>query len=225
MSPALAAALAGLRPVPMRRPWLSLVTVAVLSVLWAAGFDAFVVLGGFGPMQPRHVTHGPVGWTVGVGAVWLALFVGALALALVPPRRQVMPDARRAWRFGATSLVVIVAVALLSSLHGAGAPPPTPLELLEQPRTPHCLAGALFCALMPLVLGLRELRGARPLRAWTVGMALGVAAGALGGLHLHLACPVATGTFHFLAGHAAPALVAGALGAGASVWLARGPRG
>src|SRR5262245_39658421 len=70
--------------------------VATLSLLPAAGLCAFVVRGGFGPVQPRHVSDGPFGWTVAMGLVWLSTYVGALATALLPRPREIMPDPTRA---------------------------------------------------------------------------------------------------------------------------------
>jgi hypothetical protein len=197
-----------------------LLLLASVSLLPAAGFCTFVVSGGLSPVQPRPITHGDPPWVFGVGLIWLATYVAGMAAALLPAHGQVMPDGRRARRYTLGAMLLLVGVSVLSAWHGADLPPLP--AALEPPGPAKCIAGAMIGAIMPLVAGLVALRAVRPVRPWTVGAALGVAGGALGGLHLHLACPVVGGGLtHFLVGHAGAIFIASALGALASTWLAR----
>jgi hypothetical protein len=217
MSAQLAREIAGMAPVRTRRPWRTFAVVALVSLVPAAVICTLGVLGGFGVRQPRPITHGPYDLVILRSAVWFGVYLAALAAALVPPRGQVMPDPRRARRWAVVSALLLVGASVLSAWHGASAPP----SLFPKPTSVECVKDAMLCGLTPLFAGLFALRGARPQPPGGVGAALGVAAGALGGLHLSLECPVATGLAHFVVGHTGPAIVASVFGAVASAWLAR----
>jgi len=76
----------------------------------------------------------------------------------------------------------------------------------------HCAFTALLLAVPSILIGLAALRRLAPVGGVRVGLALGAAGGALGGLVLHLICPIANAG-HVLLGHVGGMALAAALAA------------
>ena len=185
------------------------------------GFALVLGIGVIAPLgllllRPRRADLAslPSAWLLGEAAVWLLAFGGALGAALIPARGDVMPSAGRAARIGIAAIALLALATLLG-----GAPASGPSH--------HAAAGAgamlgacLGCvgvllpiALVYLVAGVVVLRRVLPMGARRIGIALGAAGGAMGGLALQFHCPIAA-TDHVLLGHVggvALAALAGAL--------------
>ena len=148
------------------------------------------------------------------GALWLAACAAALAVALVPARGDVLPSAGRASRL---ALGIIAALALFYLLHTLDAPgvsapaPPGGWPLLRSCL--GCVGVLLPIAAIYLIAGAVALRRVLPMGAPRIGIALGAAGGAMGGLALLFHCPIASRA-HLVLGHVggvALAALAGAL--------------
>lgn len=198
--------LASLRPVRTRVPARALVIAATLPLAWAA----MVLAVGASPL--RHDLPGlPVGWLLGVAALWALGFFGSLAVAVLPPRGQVMPRTERAgwWAAATVSGAVLIAL-LLRHVGPASVWSPSPETTVVW--SSHCFATSVIIAACPLALGLFALRRAVAVGERAVGAALGAAGGALGGLALHLHCSVVD-LPHLALGHALPVAVTALAGA------------
>ena len=200
----LRAELANLKPVPTRVPtrqFLWLATVALLAPL------VLRLLVGLRP----DWAHLPTGQVV-LGIVgWLAAFLLPLALAVIPPRGQVLGNQRRA---GWTALASVAAAVMLAfaapvapgqtAMPGGGLADNLALGW-------HCAQSALLIMVPVLGLGIWTLRQVLPMGAGRVGAALGAAGAALGGLSLHLGCGYG-GAHHLLLGHAGAVALGALLG-------------
>jgi hypothetical protein len=130
---------------------------------------------------------------------WLALLVVPLALAVLPPRGQVLANHRRA---GIAAMASIAAALLLVVL----APVGSETDVLgggvgeNLPLAWHCARSALLIALPLLAVGAWLLRRLVPVGAMRIGAALGAAGAAGGGLSLHLGCGYG-GLHHLIMGH------------------------
>jgi hypothetical protein len=179
----LEAELAALRPVATRRPLRDFAKVACLSLVYGAALLGLLAL--------RRDMHGlPVWWLVGNGAAWFLGFVVMAYLAIVPRRGAVMPR----WR-----LVGIGAALVSLGFVGAGlmmepmSPESRTLGLTRLHEGHACLELGLGVAFVPIVLGALVLRGAVPVGSRWTAAGLGAAGGSLGGLVLHLHCPISDG--------------------------------
>jgi Negative regulator of sigma F len=182
MSPALEAELAQLAPVATRRPLRQLALLVGVSLIYGIGL--FVML-----LALRADLHDlPMGWLFGVGLAWLLGFVVPTALATVPARGSMMPR----WRLaGLASVVAAIAMIGLGLMLHPGAVP-----LSGWDGVVHgfgCLEAGLGVAVVPIVLGTIALRRTVPVGSRWVAAGLGAGGGSLGGLVLHLHCPVANG--------------------------------
>ena len=171
--------LATLAPVAPRRPGRQLATVAAVSLAYAGLVIAVISVRADLPGLPRS-------WLVGYIAAWLLGFGLPLGLAVVPARGSMLPRTQLA-----------AAGAAIAAVGGGG----RGLVWAELGPTGHvgglraaagCLSIGLATALVPVVLGTILLRGAAPVGARLTAAALGASAGSLGGLVLHLHCPIAT---------------------------------
>jgi hypothetical protein len=212
-SAALLAAVSGGGAVRTRRPGRALAAVALVAVAWAALFLAFV------PMR-RDLPFLPHASWVLLAFVWTAGVAAPLAAALLPRRRQVLPDGARAAAVALAATVVLVAI-------GLALPPSAPghtIVPVDAASTAHsivhCLRFGMLVALAPLVAGLVALRRLVPVAGARLLAAVGAAAGALGGLVLHVLCPLG-GPWHVGFGHGGAVAVAAALGAGLGALLGR----
>jgi hypothetical protein len=205
-SEALLAAMGRVTPVRTRRPMRRFALVAAASLaytaLWLVWFPPRKDL----PFLPRFV------WGAEL-LVWLAAFVGTMAAAIVPRRGAVLPDAPRAGRFAALAALALIALGLVAAPSAAGH-----TLFFNEPHEQvagifRCMTFGLFVALVPLTFALVASRRVLLVGSTRVMAAAGAAGGALGGLVLHVLCPVG-GALHVGFGHGGAVMVAAALGAG-----------
>ncbi len=198
--------LAELRPVSPRAPGRQL--AIALAVSLAAGAGLLGLLG-----VRRDLELLPPVWLVLYCTGWLIGFAGLGGLALLPRRGQVSP----AWRIARAGALVagglFVGAGLLLAREVPGASTTVGGESNDLWRYGHgCLRAGLVTALAPLLLGVLFLRRAVPVGAVWVGAALGAGGGALGGLMLHLHCPI-TPPLHLGLIHGGVVVIGGLLGA------------
>jgi len=179
----LAAELDRMAPVRPRRPWLDVGRIMAVSLTYGAALVAYFTvrrdLGGLSPL-----------WAIGYGLAWLTGFALLSWAALVPPRGGVMPRWRAAGIGAVLASVAFIVGGLL--FHDSG-PGSYHLGLAQVHRGYRCLELGLATAIVPVVLGALLLRGALPVGARWAAAGLGAAGGSLGGLVLHLHCPIADG--------------------------------
>ena len=181
LAPALEAELAQLTPVATRRPLHQLALLIAISLIYGAGLVVVLTV--------RHDFHElPMGWLVSTGLAWLLGFVVPITLATVPRAGSVMPR----WRLaGVASVVAAIAMIGLGLVVHPGA-----IVVSGWDGVVHgygCLAEGLETAIVPVVIGTVFLRRALPVGSRWVAAGLGAGGGSLGGLVLHLHCPVADG--------------------------------
>jgi hypothetical protein len=131
-------------------------------------------------------------------AAWMGGLLLALAAALIPPRGQVLPDARRAGLVAITVVLGLVGVVLISPQAPGHTLIPAPERQLD--RALHCLGFTVGIGAVPLVAVTIALGRLALVGAWRLGLAAGAAAGAIGGLTLALLCPYGGGV-HLGGGH------------------------
>jgi hypothetical protein len=181
--PALEAALAELAPVATRRPLRQLAILVAVSLIYAAALVAALT-------TRADLMEVPIGWLVAAGGAWLGGFLVPAYLTIVPRARAIMPR----WRVAAAVAVVVSIgfVVLGAVVHPSG-------EHSQQLNWEHfarghtCLELGLLTALVPVVLGALLLRGVLPVGARWAAAGLGAGGGCLGGLMLHLHCPITDG--------------------------------
>lgn len=182
-SPLLEGELAKLRPVAMRRPLRQLVLLVGISLIYGGGVLAMLTM-------RRDLHELPMYWLLGAGLVWLIGFVTPLYLATVPRSGDVIPR----WQLaGVTALIGAIGfIGLGLALHPA-APTSVTLGWDKLAMGYGCLRWGLATAIVPVAVGAIFLRGAVPVGSRWVAAALGAGGGSLGGLMLHLHCPVVDG--------------------------------
>lgn len=177
-------AIEGMEPAGPRRPvrdWLVLVAV---SLVYAGGL---VALSGL----RRDLGGLPLPWLVSYSAAWLIGFLAVGWWALVPERGESLLRWRRAGVAAGAIALGFIAAGLLFAEHVTGSS--TMYEASPQEVMAHaggCVQFGLFAALGPAALATFFLRGAVPVRSRWVAAAVGAAGGSLGGLVLHLYCPI-----------------------------------
>ncbi len=205
LAPELEAELAALQPVRLRRPRREWTIALVASLAWVAA-----LVGGFGLRGDLPAL--PETWLLAHGAIWLLGFATLAWLALVPRSGAVMPRARVAGMCAAGAVVLYVAVGLLfAGASPASFSPPNTLESLLHFGL-GCLTMGTFTAVLPIVVLSLLLRGRVPLSSRWAAAAVGAAGGCVGGLFLHLRCPVAT-ALHLGVAHAGVVLLSALLAA------------
>jgi hypothetical protein len=184
LSQLLEAELAQLTPVSTRRPVRQLALLVAVSLIYGAGVLAMLTL-------RRDLHELPMGWLVGVGLAWLLGFVVPVYLATVPRTGAVMPR----WKLAGASAIIgaLGFVALGLALHPTTPSRAPPLGWEHFTSGRGCLEFGLATALVPVVVGAIFLRGALPVGSRPIAAALGAGGGSLGGLMLHLHCPVTEG--------------------------------
>jgi hypothetical protein len=208
---------------------------AMKAVRTRGRFAALAAVGAAGIVGPiallivmswrRDLPALPPAWVAGAAAVWFGVFAASLVAALVPARGDVLPSAGRASRAAVAAVAVLAAFTLFGSIEAPGVSPRVPPGawplVLSSLR---CISVLLPVAVVFLVAGIVVLRKVLPMGARRIGVALGVAGGAMGGFVLHWHCPLAE-TAHVVLGHFGGVLLAA--GAGALLLpalLERGPR-
>jgi hypothetical protein len=184
LSDAMEAELARLAPVAPRRPRRQLALLAAASLVYAGALLAMLSV-------RRDVGGLPVAWLVGAGTAWLVGFVLPSYLALVPRTGAMLSRWRAAAVIAAITAVGFVVLGLLVHPSVPGVSKDYGWEHIL--RGHWCMWLGLATALVPVVLGAIFLRGAMPVRSRWIAAALGAGAGALGGLLLHMHCPIADG--------------------------------
>lgn len=180
LSAALEAELAQLAPVAPRRPMTQLAKLAVVSLVYGAGLLAiFTVRDDAGEL--------PMGWMLGAGALWLFGFALPIGWAIVPRAGSMLPR----WQLagGAAIAMAIGFVVLGLAIHPSG---PSSIQFGAEHflRGHWCLELGTATALVPVIVGAIFLRGTLPVASRWVAAGLGAGGGSLGGLVLHLHCPV-----------------------------------
>ena len=202
----LLAKIGGMQPVRTRGRFAALVAVVAAGTLLPVALLALM------PWR-RDLLALPRAWVIGAAAVWFAAFATPLVLALVPARGDVLPSAGRASRAALAVVGALAAFALLGSVEAPGVSPRLPpgawplvLSCLR------CISVLLPVAAVFLIAGIVVLRRVLPMGARRIGVALGVAGGAMGGFVLHWHCPLAQ-TAHVVLGHVGGVVLAMAAGA------------
>ncbi|HUH02651.1 MAG TPA: NrsF family protein [Kofleriaceae bacterium] len=205
LHPDLERELGSLQAVSPRRPLRQLALFSLVSLSVAGGLLAVLTL-------RRDLELLPRAWLIAYSAGWFLGFLGLGALALLPARHQVSPRWRAAGiaALGAGAAFVVVGLLLARSTTESTMAPATAGGLWDFGRA--CLSLGLVTAITPVLLGTLFLRGAAPVGARWVGWALGAAGGALGGLLLHLHCPIAD-HLHLGVIHGGVVVIAGLLSA------------
>jgi len=180
MSPALDAELRDLTPAPPRHPARQALIASAASLVYGA-----IVLAVY---TVRHeLADLPRVWLVAYLAAWLIGFAVPLWVSIVPRKGSMMPR----WRLGG-ALAALSSVGFVLAGFLVPRSAPTSLHLgLEYGHA--CLSMGLITAVVPVVLGTLILRGAAPVGSRATAAALGAAGGSLGGLVLHLHCPISDG--------------------------------
>jgi hypothetical protein len=194
--------LAAIQPVAMRRPARQLAVLVVLSALYGAGLLAFLTL-------RDDMYELPMGWLAAVGIGWLFGFLVPSYFALMPRKGSMTPR----WPIAAIAAIVtsVAFVSLGLAVHPMGEHSVD----FGMDRFAHghtCLELGLLTSLVPVVIGAIFLRGALPIGSRWIAAALGAGGGCLGGLVLHLHCPIADG-LHIGLMHGGVVIVAAALSA------------
>jgi hypothetical protein len=183
LSAALEAELGSLAPVAPRRPLRQLAIVAGISLVYGAALVA-------GLTMRRDMDELPASWLIATAFAWLLGFAVPCYLALVPRVGAVMP--RQRWAAASAIVTSIVFVALGLVVHPSG-PSSVHFGWERFTRGHVCLEIGLATALIPVVIGAVFLRGVLPVGSRWIAAALGAGGGCLGGLVLHLHCPIADG--------------------------------
>ena len=208
-SPALRASLDAMKPVRTRVPWRTL--LVVLAAACAYPVSAVAIY----PLR-KDLSALPLAWLISVALVWLAGFSIPLVLALLPRRRQVLPDVSQAARVAVLAALTLVLTGLLFTVDAPG------VTIL--PKTPwagflplwwHCVSFSLKATVPMLLVASVALRRMTVVNLSNLGTAVGAVGGALSGLTLHGLCPYG-GALHVGLAHGGGVVIGAALGA---LWL------
>jgi hypothetical protein len=205
-SPELLRAVDGMKAVRTRGRFVAAALVAL------AGLVGPVIALCRGPLR-RDLSGLPIGWLVAATALWGAAFALSLAAALVPRRGDVLPAPGRASRVATVAMASVALFALFATV----AVPGLSMQPAERGWTLfdsclHCVGTVAKVAIVFLLVGLLALRRLVPVGGSRIGMALGAAGGAMGGLLLVFICPFAD-TSHVVLGHVGGVVLAAAAGA------------
>lgn len=205
--PDLLARVAGMNPVRTRTRYGAFALVVLLGLIWP------VAALGHLPFR-RDLGALPTWWVITAAALWGASSVLSLAAALVPRRGDVLPAPGRASRVSGLAMAALLLFALLATAQAPGLSVRTedlPGSLFFRSCV-HCLSFVLEISAAFLLVGFVALRRLVPMGGSRIGMALGAAGGAMGGLVLVFICPIA-GTAHLVLGHVGGMVVAAMAGA------------
>ena len=202
LSAQLEAELGRLAPVAMRRPLRQLAILVGISLVYGAGLLAVLTV-------RRDAGELPMGWLVAAATGWLLGFIIPCHLAMVPRPGSMTPRWRLAAIAAAVTSIGFVVLGLV--IHPSG-PSSVAYGWDRFARGHTCLELGLATAFVPVVAGAIFLRGALPVGSRWTAAALGAGGGCLGGLVLHLHCPV-TDSLHVGLVHGGVVVVAAALAA------------
>jgi hypothetical protein len=205
-SPDLLGTVAGMKPVRTRTRFGAFALVALIGLIWP-----LLALGHL-PLR-RDLEALPTWWVITAAILWGLSFVLSLAAALVPRRGDVLPAPGRASRIGGAALIVLFLFALAATAQAPGSSArPEDLQMSLFQSCVHCARFVFEIAAVFLLIGLVALRRLVPMGGPRIGLALGAAGGAMGGLVLHFICPIA-GTTHVVLGHVGGMALAATAGA------------
>jgi len=205
-SPDLLRAIEGMKPVRTRTRFGAAAVVALVGLIGP------VVAVVHGPLR-RDLAALPVAWVIAAAALWGAASVLSLTAALVPRRGDVLPAPSRASLLSGAAIAVVALFALFATVDVPGVsmrPADRGWTMFESCL--HCIGTIGKVAVVFLVVGLLALRRLVPVGGSRIGMALGAAGGAMGGLLLVFLCPFAS-TAHVVGGHVVGMVLAAMVGA------------
>lgn len=212
MSSELRAELDDLDAVPTARPLRRFAIAGLISALWMGGLLALLGL-------RRDLEPLPRLWVVLYTSAWAVTFLALSFGAQVPRRGHVMPRSPLLGRLGLAAGAGFVGAGLIASRQVPG------LSTVYEPSLAnvasyagYCISIGLLAAALPIAVAAVLLRNVAPTGAGWLGLAVGASGGALGGLLLHLHCPIAERT-HLGLVHGGVVLIAATVGA-AVMWRA-----
>ena len=197
---------AGMHPVRTRTRFGAFALVALGGLLSAA-----IALGHLPLRQDLYAL--PTWWVITAAALWGVSFALSLAAALVPRRGDVLPAPGRASRISGIAMAALLVFAVVATAQAPGASArPEDLHWSLFRSCVHCIGIVFEISAVFLLVGLLALRRLVPMGGARIGMALGAAGGAMGGLVLTFICPIA-GTAHVVLAHVGGMVLAAAAGA------------
>jgi hypothetical protein len=197
---------AGMKAVRTRTRFGAFALVALIGLVWPA-----IALGHL-PFR-RDLAALPVWWVITAATLWGLSFGLSLTAALVPRRGDVLPAPGRASRISGAAMAALLVFALVATAQAPGVSlRPEDLHWTLLRSCVHCVSFVFEISAAFLVIGLLVLRRLVPVGGSRIGMALGAAGGAMGGLVLHFICPIA-GTAHVVLAHVGGMVLAAAVGA------------
>jgi hypothetical protein len=205
-SPDILKAVGAAKPVRTRSRFGAFLIVLAIGAAWPAlTLIRFPFRKDLGALPPAWVAIG--------AALWAVTLVVSLAAALVPARGDVLPSAGRASRASAITMGLVLLFTAAWTAYAPGVsvrPEDVGMTLIQSCY--GCGKYVLQVAAIFMVLGLLFLRRVLPIGGRRIGLAVGAAGGALGGLALHFLCPIAT-TGHILLSHVGGMVLASMAGA------------
>jgi hypothetical protein len=205
-SPEMLKTLGTMKPVRTRSRFGTFAAVLAIGAIWPAYSLSS------SPLRP-DLGKLPAAWVAIGAALWAFAVVSSLAAALVPARGHVLPAAGRASGISTVGMGLIVLFIALWTAHvpGVSVRPENIGKTLLQ-SCYGCGKYVLQTAAVVVVLGFLFLRRRLPVGARRIGLAVGAAGGALGGLALHFLCPIAT-TAHIMLAHVGAMILSSLAGA------------
>lgn len=199
-------AVGAMKPVRTRTRFGAFALVGLCGLVWPA-----IALGHL-PLR-QDLSALPAWWVVTAASLWGLAFALSLAAALVPRRGDVLPAPGRASRLSGAAMAVVLVFVLAATAQAPGVSlRPEDLHWTLLRSCVHCASFVLEISAVFLVIGLLALRRLVPTGGPRIGMALGAAGGAMGGLVLHFICPIAD-TAHVALAHVGGMVLAAASGA------------
>jgi hypothetical protein len=203
-----------MKPVRTRTRFGAFALVALIGLVWPLAALGLL------PFR-RDLSALPVWWVIVAAALWALSFVLSLAAALVPRPGDVLPAPGRASRTSGIAMAALLVFALVATAQAPGLSfRPEDLHWTLLRSCAHCVGFVFEISAAFLLIGLLALRRLVPMGSSRIGMALGAAGGAMGGLVLHFICPIAT-TGHVVLAHVGGMVLAAAAGAVLFAGLAR----
>ncbi len=205
-SPEILKTLGTMKPVRTRSRFGAFAAALAIGAIWPAySLSSSALRPDLGKLPPAWVAIG--------AALWAFAVVASLAAALVPARGDVLPAGSRASRASAIAmgLVVLFMALWTARVPGVSVRPEDIGKTLLQ-SCYGCGKYVLQVAAIVIVLGVLLLRRRLPVGAGRIGLAVGAAGGALGGLALHFLCPIAT-TPHIMLAHVGGMILSSLAGA------------